>query len=227
MLVPLRRESFRQIIPLVATGPQYAYYWGKPADFLQRILISFVGALILWICKIFGPDSLSELALLFIGITLLYWLWGPVYWASIRNASYRKYPYSGFWRGEVCDVFISEEVVREEQTVNKKGELVILETIEKRINIEAVDESGFKVKTQAPLRRLFKKIRPGQIAEALILSSRDDLSRIECISDLYLPQENLWVGDYPYLRRDLFSQMSLQLASRRESNRRARYNNIN
>ncbi len=42
MLVPLTRQTFEEIIPLIATGPQYAYYWGKPSDFIRRLLISMV-----------------------------------------------------------------------------------------------------------------------------------------------------------------------------------------
>ncbi|MFN7865211.1 MAG: phosphate ABC transporter permease, partial [bacterium] len=29
MLVPLTRQSIEQIVPIIATGPQYAHYWGK------------------------------------------------------------------------------------------------------------------------------------------------------------------------------------------------------
>ena len=42
MIVPLTRQKFEQIIPLVASGPQYKYYWGKLSNFVQRILISVV-----------------------------------------------------------------------------------------------------------------------------------------------------------------------------------------
>jgi len=226
MLVPLRRESFQQIIPMIATGPQYVHYWGKVNDCLRRALISFIGVLISWLFRTFGPESLKGIALLFLSIFLIYWLWAPVYWASLRNATYRRFPYSGFWRGKVLDVYITEEVIREEQTVDRRGELVILETTEKRINLQVGDETGFKINTQSPLRRIHKKIKPGLIAEMLIISSKDDLSRVDRISDVYLPQENLWIGEYPYLRRDLFAIISQELSgSRKEPIRRTRYNN--
>ena len=221
MLVPLRRENFQQIIPMVATGPQYAYYWGKPSDWLRRVLISFLSALVFWIIRSIGPEPLKELALLLICISLIYWLWAPVYWASMRNAKYRKYSYSGFWQGTVTNVYISEEVVREEITVNSKGELITIESLEKRINIEAKDKDGFKVKKYAPLRPIFKNIKPGIKAEALIISNREDLSEIDHISDLYLPEVKLWIGRYPYLRRDLFTQISEEI---NRTDKRARYN---
>ena len=222
MLVPIRQESFKQIIPMVATGPQYGYYWGKPSDLLRRVLISFLSALVFWIIRSIGPDGLKELALLFICISLIYWLWAPVYLASNRNARYRKYPYSGFWQGKVTNVFISEEVVREEMTVNSKGQLITIESLEKRINIEAKDETGFKVKKFAPLRPIYKNIKPGLTVECLIISDREDLSEVDHVSDLYLPQVKLWIGNYPYLRRDLFMQVSEEI---NRTDKRARYNN--
>ncbi len=226
MLVPLRREKFHQIIPMVATGHQYAHCWGNLSDCLRRVSISFIGLLIFWLLRTFGPEAFKGLALLFLSISLVYWLWSPVYWASLRNATYRRFPYSGFWRGKVLDVYITEEVLREEQTVDKRGELVIVESTEKRINLEVGDQTGFKVTVKAPLRRIYKNIQPGQVAEMLIISSKDDLSSVDKITDIYLPQGNLWIGEYPYLRRDLFSDVSKELNRRRqEPIRRQRYNN--
>jgi len=48
----------------------------------------------------------------------------------LRNGEYRKYKYSGFFRGRVLDVFITEELIGKEETVNNKGELVIVENRE-------------------------------------------------------------------------------------------------
>ena len=225
MLVPLRRETFQQIIPMVATGPQYAHYWGRVSDCLRRALISFVALLISWLLRVAGPMEIRGIAIIFICISLPLLVMGSSPLASLKNATYRRFPYSGFWQGKVLDVYITEEVVREEQTVNKLGELVIVENVEKRINLEIGDATGFTIKVKAPLRRIYKKIRPGQIAELLVISSKDDLSRIDCVSDVYLPQDNLWIGEYPYLRRDVFVEVSRKLSRRKpEATRRARYN---
>lgn len=225
MLVPLTRQTFEQIIPLIATGPQYAYYWGKVKDFLRRLLIAVVAMTIIWLLgHLFGEGADAIKLILYI-ITGLYWFWAPVYLASVRNVSYRRYPYSGFWRGQVLDVYITEELIREEQTVNKKGELVIIENRERRINVEVGDQTGFRASVQAPIQRIFKVIEPGQVAEVLILSKKPDLSRIEKITDIYIPSHNLWVGEYPYLRRDIFIQVSRELggseASKTPARRRA------
>jgi hypothetical protein len=222
MLVPLTRETFEQIIPIIATGAQYGYFWGKWSDFLRRLLISVVALTITWLVgNLFGPGGFTIKIILDI-IAGLYWLWCPVYLASIKNNTYRRIPYAGFWRGRVLDAFITEELVGEEETVNQRGDLVIIENIEKRINLLVGDQSGFKVTVQAPLRRIYKGIRPGAVAELLVLSKQPDLETISQITDVYLPQQNLWVGEYPYLRRDIFSQVSQDLGGTGKTNTKER-----
>jgi hypothetical protein len=214
MLVPLTREKFEQIIPLIANGPQYAHYWGKPPDLIKRLLISVVAIIVVWLLgKLLGEGG-EGLVLLVMVMAGLYWLWGPIYWASIKNATYRRFKYSGFWRGRVLDVFVTEELIGEEQSFNNRGELVVVENRERCLNLILEDETGFQAEIQAPLRRIHKGIRPGDPAELLIVSNQPDLGKIDKISDAYLPVQNLWIGDYPWLQRDVFIEVSKALSDR-------------
>ena len=138
----------------------------------------------------------------------------------MRNNSYRRFPYAGFWRGRVLDVYITEEIVREDQQADRFGRLEIIENREKRINIEVGDREGFRVTVQAPVKRIYKPIARGQVAELLLLSKQPDLERIDKFTDLYLPQFDLWVGEYPYLRRDIFKDISAELGQGRSQPRR-------
>lgn len=210
MLLPITRETFEQIIPVIATGPQYAYYWGKWQDFLRRLLISVVALTATWLMGMFFQGGVPIKLIIDI-IAGMYWLWAPVYWASVKNARYRRFPYSGFWRGRVLDAYITEELIGEDERVNKIGQLVLVENRERRINLIVGDKSGFKLQVQAPLRRIHRVIRPGDLAEALLLSQTPDLSNIAQITDVHLPRHNLWVGEYPYLRRDIFARVSGEL----------------
>jgi len=135
---------------------------------------------------------------------------------------YRKYSYSGFWQGRVLDVFVTDDVIGTEETVNSRGELVIVENRERRLNLEVSDESGFQSQLQVPIRREYRSIDVGMVAQMLVVSNKPDLSRIAKTSDIYIPSLNLWVSDYPYLRRDLFVEVSrkLRLRSGRDSRRR-------
>jgi hypothetical protein len=214
MLKPLTREKTEQLIPLIATGQQYAYYWGKWSDVLNRLLISFIGVVVVLILNALVGNQGEALILLLGGIVALYWLWCPVYQASLRNSASRRFKYSGFWRGKVLDVYLTEELIGEEETVNQRGELVIVENRERWINLALGDETGFEVEVQAPLQRIHKGIKPGQTAELLVLSSELDLSQINKISDAYLPQKDLWIGQYPYIQRDVFLEVSRQLGGK-------------
>jgi hypothetical protein len=211
MLVPLTRQTFEQLIPVIATGSQYLYIWGKSADFLRRLLISVVALTIISLIGKALGEGAEAIKLIFNITAGMYWLWAPVYWASLRNATYRRLPYCGFWRGQVLQVFITEEPIRKEETVNQQGELVIIENYERKVNVEVGDRTGFKVTVQAPIKKIYKAIAPGQVAELIIFSRQSDLSRIDKISDLYLPTQGFWLGNYPYLRRDIFKEVRQEL----------------
>jgi hypothetical protein len=158
MLIPLSRKKFEELIPLVGTGAQYKYCWGKFPDFLRRILISISAlASILLIRALFGSgefqNSLQGVTFLIGLFALVYWLWSPVLQASLRNFAYRRYKYAGFLKGEVLDVYVTEELIGTEENVNARGELVIVENRERRINLEVGDESGFTTLLQVPIRQ--------------------------------------------------------------------------
>ncbi len=222
MLVPLTRQKFNQLVPPIATASQYKYYWGKFADFLQRLLISVVAASVVLVVKVILRLDLGPVVFLLGLIGAFYWLWGPVFWASVRNGKCRRYKYSGFFRGRVLDWWITDEVIGKQETVNNKGELVIVENREKRINLEVGDETGFTAQLQAPLKVEHKVIGRGQAAEMVVMSNRPDLSRIEEITEVYIPSRGVWVCDYPYLRRDFFSEVTSRLRDDRDDRPRRR-----
>jgi hypothetical protein len=212
MLVPLNRKTFEELVPAVATGAQYAYCWGKLRDLLSRVLISVVGIFAIILLRVLIVGEGNDGILLTIGLTIgLYWLWGPILWASLKNFEYRRYGYSGFWQGRVLDVYTSEELIGTEETVNDRGDLVVIENRERCITLEVGDSSGFSSQLRVPLKRNYRAIDIGDIAEMLVFSNRGDLGRIPQTSDIYIPDHNLWVSDYPCVQRDAFIEVSRRL----------------
>ncbi|TAG90881.1 MAG: phosphate ABC transporter permease [Oscillatoriales cyanobacterium] len=216
MLIPLTRQTFQELIPAVATGTQYKYTWGKPPDFLRRMLISAVAVVFLVIIYNFAGSDVGPLVLITGLIAGLYWMWAPILWASLKNAECRKYKYCGFWQGRVLDIYITDEVTSQEETVNQKGQLVIVDNLEPRINLEVGDKTGFTTILKAPLQKNHQGIVRGQAALMLIMSNQEDLGRIAKVSDIYIPSREVWVSDYPYLRKDLFIEMSQQIKKGRD-----------
>lgn len=227
MLVPLTRQKFEQLIPRIATGAQYRYCSGKSPDFLRRLLISVVAVVVIIVLAILLGQGFNIISFLLGTVAALYWLWGPVLWASLRNAEYRRYKYSGFFRGRVLDVFVTEELIGKEETVNNRGDLVIVENRESTLNLEVGDETGFTTEIQVPLRREHNAIAPNQIVEMIVLSNKPDLSTIARVTDVFIPSRNLWVSDYPYLQRFMFLEVSRRIRDdadqpRRRSQRKPR-----
>lgn len=216
MLISLTRQKFEELVPLIPTGAQYLYYWGKVSDVLKRLLITVVGIVIISVMGLVLKEGFSGVTFILNLMVGFYWLWAPIYWASRRNAEYRRYSHCGFWQGQVLDVFISEELIGKEETVNRRGDLVVIENRERRLNLEIGDKTGFATKVQVPLRREHQVIRRNEIAQMLVFSDRSDLSRIAKISDVYIPADKLWVSDYPHVRRDTFEQISRTLRVRRQ-----------
>jgi hypothetical protein len=129
---------------------------------------------------------------------------------------------AAFFRGRIIDWWITDQLIGKQETVNSKGELVIVENREKRINLEIGDNTGFAVELQAPLRNAHKVIARGQIAEMIVMSNSSDLSSIQEFSDVYIPSHDLWVNDYPYVRRDFFSEVSRRLRKKQPETPRRR-----
>ena len=217
MLIPLTRKTFEDLIPAVATGPQYVYCWGKFPVLLLRLLVSIVGVTVVLLVGGLLGEGFGFIRFLLGIVVGLYWLWGPILWASLKNIEARKFPYSGFWQGEVVDVYATEELIGKEETVNERGELVIVENRERRLNLVVGDETGFTSRLQVPLKRHHQAIAIGDGAEMVVMSNRGDLGRISKTSDIYIPSHNIWVSDYPLLLHESFVEVSRRLNARQRS----------
>lgn len=214
MLIPLTRKTFENLVPAVATGPQYVYCWGKFPVLLLRLLVSIVGVTVILLLGGLLGEGFGFIRFLLGIVVGLYWLWGPVLWASLKNLECRKFAYSGFWQGEVVDVYVTEELIGKEETVNERGELVIVENRERRLNLVVGDETGFTSRLQVPLKRSYQAIAVGDVAEMVVMSNRGDLGRISKTSDIYIPNHNIWVSDYPLLLHESFVEVSRKLNAR-------------
>jgi hypothetical protein len=220
MLTPLKRQKFDQLIPAVPTADQYEYYWGTSQDVFRRVLISV--ALLVTFSLLYSrtqensPNSFSGL-LLFVcaGLGGLYWMLGPVASAIRRNVKLRRFAHVAFWQAKVMDVYLSEEVLSKQESIDDRGRLEVVHNTESFLNIELGDRSGFVTTLRVPMQRQYKRIQPRQAVCMLLLSNDPNFNRISKItSDAYIPQLNLWISDYPYLRRDAFIGLTRYMFSR-------------
>jgi hypothetical protein len=60
------------------------------------------------------------------------------------------------------------------------------------------------------MEKAHQAIRRGMVVRLVVLSDRRDFSRVGALSDAWLPQPKLWVGEYPYLLRSAFEELCLR-----------------
>ncbi len=211
MLLPLRPGELQRLIPAVATGPQFAACSGNPRKLLQRLLISVIGGVIsLLISQSLFSSRFGPVWLVVGFVFLLYMLWGPIVEAGQRNASLRRYPVAALFEGEVADLYTREVVEERREQAGKEGRLELVENRRTWLCLELEDEEGYLGQVRFPMEKKHQSIRRGMVVRTLVLSERRDFSRIGAISDAWLPQAKLWVGEYPFLLRPAFEELCLR-----------------
>ena len=212
MLLPLRPGELPRLIPAVATGPQFNACTGNPRKVLQRVLISVIGAVIallisqtLLFSSQFGP------VFLVVGFVFaLYLLWGPILEAGQKNSTLRRYPAAALFEGQIADLYTREIVEERREQANNDGRLELVENRRTWLTLELEDEEGYLGKVRFPFEKKHQQIRAGMVVRVLVLSERKDFSQVGAISDAWLPQLKLWVGEYPFLLRPAFEELCLK-----------------
>ena len=212
MLLPLRPGELPRLIPAVATGPQFNACTGNPRKVLQRVLISVIGAVIallisqtLLFSSQFGP------VFLVVGFVFaLYLLWGPILEAGQKNSTLRRYPAAAMFEGQIADLYTREIVEERREQANNDGRLELVENRRTWLTLELEDEEGYLGKVRFPFEKKHQQIRAGMVVRVLVLSERKDFSQVGAISDAWLPQLKLWVGEYPFLLRPAFEELCLK-----------------
>jgi hypothetical protein len=212
MLIPLRPGELPRLIPAVATGPQFNACSGSPQKLLQRVFISVIaGVISLLISQGVAMSSQAAPIMLVVGLTfVLYWLWGPIVEASRKNATLRRYPAGAIFEGEVADLYTRELVEGRQETTDKQGRLELVENRRTWLCLELEDEDGYLGSIRFPYDKKHKAIKVGMVVRCLVLSERSDFSRVGALSDAWLPQLKLWVGEYPFLLRPAFEELCLR-----------------
>ncbi len=209
MLIPVSPSEFSRLIPAVATGPQFNACSGDPRKLLQRLLVSVIGGvLLLLVSQTLAFNSRYSALWLVAGvITVLYILWGPIVEAGRRNATLRRYPAAAIFEGWVGDLFTREVVEERREQADRAGRLELVENRRTWLCLELEDEDGVLGQVRFQMEKSHQRIRRGMVVRCLVLSDRRDFGRIGALSDAWLPQLKLWVGEYPYLLRPAFEEL--------------------
>ncbi len=208
MIIPIRTDELHRLIPAVATSNQFKSALGDPSKILQRIMISTIGGVITLLISQSQVASRFYSIWLVIGVVfLLYLLWGPIVEAGQINSKLRQCSFSALFEGRISDVFVREKVVNRHEQANRSGELELVESRRTWMIVELEDEDGYLSELKFPLEKKHQFIRIGMTIRCLIFSQSRDFEKINFLSDAWVPQQKLWVGEYPYLLRPAFEEL--------------------
>lgn len=216
MLIPIKSNELRQLIPAVATGAQFSECTNNPRKILKRVLVAILGGIIsLLISQNQLSTPWSPIWLIVSFIFFLYLLWGPIVEAGQRNAELRKYPNAALFRGSIRNIYTREQVEDRREQASPIGILELVENRRTLLCIEIEDEDGYIGEIQFPVSKKHQSISNGLSICGIVLSEHNNFSRINAITDAWLPSLQLWVGLYPYLLRPAFEELCTYRLNRR------------
>jgi len=212
MLLPLKDGELQRLIPAIATGPQFNASSGSPQQVLQRVLIAVIGGVLsLLVSQTLAFSSQFGSVWLVVGVVFgLYVLWGPILEAGQRNATLRRFPAAAIFEGEIADLFTKERVEERSERADARGQLELVENRRTWLCLELEDEDGYLGQLRFPMDKKHKVLRRGMVIRCLVLSERKDFSRIGALTDAWIPQLKLWVGEYPFLLRPAFEEICVR-----------------
>mgnify|MGYP001166484645 FL=1 len=208
MLVPVKKNQVTKLIPSVATGGQFKYSLGNPRKILQRLIISSIGAAITLVIgnNQFGNQTDVLWLILCLGFAL-YILWGPILESSRKNLKYKQFKFFSIFDGFIADIYQTERVESSREQTNRYGKLEIVENKRIWLTIELEDEDGYLSKISFPFEKSHSVITRGLNVRCLVSTNERSFNGKLFLTDAWLPEINLWVGDYPYLLRPAFKEI--------------------
>ena len=208
MLIPISLNQVSKIVPSVATGGQFKYALGDPRKILQRLIISSIGGVITFLISVSQDRNQTySLWLLLCVLFFLYILWGPIIEASKKNLNFRRFKFFSIFDGFISDIYQVQKVESSREQTNRYGRLELIEKKRTWLVLELEDEEGYLGKISFPLENKHSLLRKGENIRCIVTSDSRNFNSKLVLTDAWLPDLNLWVGDYPYLLRPAFEEI--------------------
>ena len=210
MLITIKPTELNKLIPAVGTGNQFREALGSPSKILQRTLVAAIGGIAAFLVSTLFGNTFDSLSIVFI----LYLLWGPILEASRKNAKLKRFNHVAIFDGQIADIYTKDKIENRHEQADKRGSLEIVENRRTWLFLELSDSDGYLGRIKFPFDKKHENIRVGMKIRCLIFSNNRDFIKVDALSDAWLPQSRLWVGEYPYLLRPAFEELCLLRFSR-------------
>ena len=229
-LVPLPTEELEQLLSVGApTGEQYATYWGRtPQERYGRILessiVSFLGVFFSYFLSFVMGGFVATI------LGTLFFFWGvlsPQFKAAQRNWEFlggRQLVdpwkvrggdpdsaglYGALYLGFVDDVCVVEAAAdtREYDLADFEDYTMETDEIEQYtgepylLRVRLRDSKGRELQVHTRMSEEYLDLKAKMPVVAILLSTRRKFDELAAITDLFVPDADCWIGDYPYLNR--------------------------
>ena len=198
MLIPIKQTQITKLIPSVGTGGQFKFSLGNPRKILQRVIISSIGGFITLLIGSAGNQT-NNFWLLLCVVFFLYIIWGPILESSRKNIKFKQYKFYSIFDGYISDIYKTEKIESSREQSNRQGRLELVENKRTWLVIELEDKDGYLDKISFPMEKKHSQIRIGSNIRCLVSSNNRNFDRDIYLTDAWLPDVNIWVGEYPYL----------------------------
>jgi hypothetical protein len=183
LLVPKRK--FNVSLAVSPILPCVYHRCCNNSKILDRVLFAALGAVLL---LLFGGGLSKALRLiLYVGCALLPILL-PFSKACLHNTRLRTHPYTGVFLGATTS----------SATPIAAG----------RIRVSIADVDG-EAAAEGTADSASGRVRLGMVGFALVVADDAGFGRFRGVGAVYVPEAGAWVGDYPYVRRRYFQEVSV------------------
>lgn len=189
-----------QLLKIAPQQQQVQYYSGTPVDLGVRIGTGLLLTLVA-----------NKFTLLAAG-TLSYPLWWPIYKAWWQNQKLRsQYRYVGLWQTNVLALNLAAPPRLRQEPAKPT------------INFLFGDDSSARTQVDVPYNQRYEEVHVGEPAELLLLSNTPDFSSYKALKEVYLPESGVWIAKYPFVDRDVFLDISLDIERERKTRQAAQW----
>ena len=206
MLIPIKQTQITKLIPSVGTGGQFKFSLGNPRKILQRVIISSIGGFITLLIGSAGNQT-NNFWLLLCVVFFLYIIWGPILESSRKNIKFKQYKFYSIFDGYISDIYKTEKIESSREQSNRQGRLELVENKRTWLVIELEDKDGYLDKISFPMEKKHSQIKIGSNIRCLVSSNNRNFDRDIYLTDAWLPDVNILVGEYPFLLRPAFEEI--------------------
>ena len=211
-IIPISQNKIYDLnlVSREVTAVQWGSYWGANSkERLQRVLesllVAYGGAWFAWFVS-FMAGGLAP----FVGTLLVFnWLYSPwlnakrrndKFWSSPEQYGRSKY---ALYSGEIMSI----------SKLNRRSGKSIGAFKQEYMQVIIRDENDRQLEIITQWQEMYRRLKAGMQCEGILVSPSNSFTKLELITDFYVPKCDIFFGDYPYLNKRAFAAFMKSIGS--------------